>query len=41
MGYPFDRLPRSGSDNLTSFLTPNMAVQQCVIAHSDTTSQRA
>jgi tyrosinase len=40
MGYPFDRMPRAGADNLATFLTPNMAVQQCVIVHSDTTSQR-
>lgn len=35
MGYPFDRLGRQGSDNLASFLTPNMRVQDCAIVFND------
>jgi tyrosinase len=38
MGYPFDRLPRANSDRLSSFLTPNMTVQDCTIVHSNTTT---
>jgi tyrosinase len=41
MGFPFDRLPRDNSDRLSTFLTPNMAVQDCNIVHSNTTTQRA
>jgi tyrosinase len=40
MGFPFDRLPRDNSDRLSSFLTPNMAVQDCGIVHSNTTTLR-
>lgn len=40
MGYPFDRLPRSGSDSLASFLTPNMGVAECTIQHQDVTRLR-
>lgn len=34
MGYPFDRLPRPGSDRLSNFLTANMRVQQVRIIHN-------
>lgn len=40
MGYPFDRLGRSGVDSLQQFLTPNMAVTQCSIVHNDRTVLR-
>lgn len=40
MGYPFDRLARSGVDRLQQFLTPNMATTQCTIVHTDRTVQR-
>lgn len=40
MGYPFDRLPRSGSDRLSSFLTPNMLVQDVNVVHVDQTVAR-
>jgi tyrosinase len=40
MGYPFDRLPRANADRLSTFLTPNMAVQSCRIVHTNTTTQR-
>lgn len=33
MGYPFDRLARSGVDRLQQFLTPNMATIQCSIVN--------
>lgn len=35
MGYPFDRLPRSGVDTLEEFLTPNMRVQDVTIRFHD------
>lgn len=40
MGFPFDRLPRQNADRLDRFLTPNMAVIQCNIVHTDRTVQR-
>jgi tyrosinase len=40
MGYPFDRLPRAGADNLASFLTPNMRSQDCAIVFNDRTVER-
>lgn len=40
MGYPFDRLPREGSERLADFLTPNMHVSQFKIVHTDKTVQR-
>jgi tyrosinase len=40
MGFPFDRSARSGSDNIQQFLTANMAVQDCVIVHTNSTTQR-
>lgn len=40
MGYPFDRLPRTGSDRLNTFLTPNMFVTDVTLFHQDTTVQR-
>ncbi|XP_055691212.1 phenoloxidase 2-like [Lutzomyia longipalpis] len=36
MGYPFDRLPRDGVDDLNGFLTPNMTVTDCFIYNNDT-----
>lgn len=38
MGYPFDRLPRSGVSTLKEFLTPNMGVLDVVIRHHATTT---
>lgn len=35
MGYPFDRLPRSGSDRMATFLTPNMSLTDVTIVHTD------
>jgi tyrosinase len=40
MGYPFDRSSRVGSENLSSFLTPNMAIRNCRIVHRNTTVQQ-
>ncbi|EDS29448.1 prophenoloxidase [Culex quinquefasciatus] len=40
MGYPFDRLARTGVDRLATFLTPNMAVQAVNVIHIDKTVQR-
>lgn len=40
MGYPFDRLPRTGADRLSNFLTPNMAKVDVTITHRDETVQR-
>ena len=40
MGYPFDRLPRAGSDRLAQFLLPNMNVTRVSIVHTDRTVQR-
>uniref|UniRef100_A0A336MA48 CSON014281 protein n=1 Tax=Culicoides sonorensis TaxID=179676 RepID=A0A336MA48_CULSO len=40
MGYPFDRVPRSGVDTLLNFLTPNMKVQDVRVVHSDTVRPR-
>jgi Hemocyanin, ig-like domain len=37
MGYPFDRLPRTGVDTLQKFLTPNMGVQNVSIRFNDIT----
>ncbi|CAH1283386.1 unnamed protein product [Diabrotica balteata] len=37
MGYPFDRQPRRGVDNLQQFLTPNMRVQDVAIKFSNRT----
>lgn len=37
MGYPFDRMPRTGVTTLAQFLTPNMRVQDCVIKFNDRT----
>lgn len=41
MGYPFDRLARSGVDRLQQFLTPNMFTIRCNIVHTDRTETRA
>ncbi|XP_031621669.1 phenoloxidase 2-like [Contarinia nasturtii] len=35
MGYPFDRLPRQGVDQLSQFLTPNMTSVPVSIIHTD------
>ncbi|XP_055837715.1 phenoloxidase 2-like [Episyrphus balteatus] len=40
MGYPFDRLSRTGTDNLAKFLTPNMRVTDITIRHTDRTTMR-
>ena len=40
MGYPFDRNPRNGADNLNSFVTPNMRVQDCAIVFADRSVER-
>lgn len=40
MGYPFDRLPRAGSDRLAQFLLPNMNATRVSIVHTDRTVQR-
>ncbi|KAJ9581270.1 hypothetical protein L9F63_023542 [Diploptera punctata] len=37
MGYPFDRVPRSGVNTLQDFLTPNMFVQNVTIRFSGQT----
>lgn len=38
MGYPFDRLPRTGADRLVNFLTPNMSIVDVSIRHNNTTT---
>lgn len=40
MGYPFDRLARTGVDRIQQFLTPNMSTIPCTIVHEDRTVQR-
>lgn len=40
MGFPFDRLPRSGVDRLVNFLTPNMSIVDVNIRHENRTVQR-
>lgn len=35
MGFPFDRLARSGVDRLSQFLTQNMATTTCTIFHNE------
>lgn len=40
MGYPFDRLGRSGTNNLANFLTPNMRAQEVSITFNDRVVQR-
>lgn len=40
MGYPFDRLPREGSENLVNFLTPNMRLQDVKIVFNNRTVTR-
>ncbi|XP_053962369.1 phenoloxidase 2-like [Anastrepha ludens] len=35
MGYPFDRLARSGADRLVNFLTPNMSIVDVVVRHDN------
>ncbi|XP_053962923.1 phenoloxidase 2-like [Anastrepha ludens] len=39
MGYPFDRLARSGAENLAQFLTPNMKVVDVEVRHEERTEQ--
>lgn len=40
MGYPFDRLSRTGADRLATFLTPNMRSTDITIMHRDMTVMR-
>ncbi|KAH8401002.1 hypothetical protein KR009_002361, partial [Drosophila setifemur] len=40
MGYPFDRLPRTGADRLVNFLTPNMSIVDVTVRHDNRTVQR-
>lgn len=40
MGYPFDRLPRSGTDRLANFVTPNMNLVDVTIQHTDRVTTR-
>lgn len=40
MGYPFDRVPRTGVDTLNSFLTPNMKAQDVRVVFTDTVRPR-
>ncbi|XP_063705143.1 phenoloxidase 2-like [Culicoides brevitarsis] len=35
MGYPFDRVPRAGVDTMSSFLTPNMKLQDVKVVFTD------
>lgn len=35
MGYPFDRTGRQGANNLSTFLTPNMKVQEVTVTFND------
>lgn len=35
MGFPFDRLPRDGVNQLREFLTPNMAVQDVTVRFTE------
>nr|WJJ70399.1 venom protein U-MPTX.15-39 [Megalopyge opercularis] len=41
MGFPFDRPAAKNVNNLTDFLLPNMAVQQCSIKFTDTVRIRS
>jgi hypothetical protein len=40
MGYPFDRLSRSGADTMSAFVTPNMRLQDVSIVFNDRTVER-
>ncbi|XP_076671843.1 phenoloxidase 1-like [Andrena cerasifolii] len=40
MGYPFDRLPRSGVETLSQFVTRNMAVTEIFVRFTDTVVPR-
>ncbi|XP_065076334.1 phenoloxidase 2 [Ochlerotatus camptorhynchus] len=40
MGYPFDRLARTGVDRLANFVTPNMGIQSVNVIHIDKTVPR-
>ncbi|XP_068145500.1 phenoloxidase 2 [Drosophila tropicalis] len=40
MGYPFDRVPRTGAERLANFLTPNMSIVDVTIRHENRTVQR-
>jgi tyrosinase len=40
MGFPFDRIPRKGVDELSSFVTPNMMFRECLIVFEDRTVVR-
>ncbi|XP_059616952.1 phenoloxidase 2 [Phlebotomus argentipes] len=41
MGFPFDRLPRQGSDRLNTFLTPNMFTANVSIFSNDALPQQS
>lgn len=41
MGYPFDRLSRTGADRLVNFLTPNMSIVDVVVRHDNRVVPRA
>ncbi|XP_055859174.1 phenoloxidase 2-like [Episyrphus balteatus] len=40
MGFPFDRLSRTGSDRLSNFVTSNMRVIDVTVRHTNTTTVR-
>ena len=40
MGYPFDRIARSGVGSMNDFLTPNMKLQHITLRFSDTIKLR-
>ncbi|CRK98947.1 CLUMA_CG012103, isoform A [Clunio marinus] len=40
MGYPFDRVARSGVNNLNNFLTPNMGTREISIVFNNRVTQR-
>lgn len=40
MGFPFDRLPKKGVDNLEQFLTRNMFASDIIIRHENRTVLR-
>lgn len=37
MGFPFDRQPRTGANDLRLFMTPNMIIQDVTIVHNNRT----
>ncbi|XP_037029740.1 phenoloxidase 2 [Bradysia coprophila] len=40
MGFPFDRLPRAGTDRMSNFITTNMHLSDCMISHTNQVRQR-